>query len=105
MQAEMRLDSNELTAFFPSRLRISACFLLPGGWYHGAEKGGAMNSFIERSKSSGLGIWCALLVILVLVVAILFAILGRSPLVLGVAIVGGVIMGVGLLIVLRKFFG
>ena len=64
-----------------------------------------MNSFIERSKSSGLGIWCALLVILVFVVAILFAILGSSPLVLGVAIVGGVIMGVGLLIVLRKFFG
>ena len=64
-----------------------------------------MNSFIERAKSSGLGIWCALLVILVFVVAILFAILGSSLLVLGVAIVGGVIMGVSLLIVLRKFFG
>ena len=71
----------------------------------GPKRGGAMNSFIERARSSGLGIWCALLVILVFVVAILFAILGSSPLVLSVAIVGGVIMGVGLLIVLRKFFG
>lgn len=64
-----------------------------------------MNSFIERAKSSGLGIWCALLVTLVFVVAILFAIVGSSPLVLGIAIAGGVIMGVGLLVVLRKFFG
>ena len=105
MQAGRGRDSNELTALLPSRRRISACFLLPGGWYHGAEKGDAMNSFIARAKSSGLGIWCALLVILVFVVAILFAIVGSSPLVLGIAVVGGVIMGVGLLIVLRKFFG
>jgi hypothetical protein len=64
-----------------------------------------MNRFIERAKSSGLGIWCALFVTLVFIVAILFAVVGSSPLVLGISIAGGVIMGLFGLVVLRKIFG
>ena len=78
---------------------------MPIGWYHRPEKGDVMNSFIERAKSSGLGIWCALFVSMLFIVAILFAIEGSSPLVLGIAIAGGVIMGLLGLVVLRKFFG
>ena len=64
-----------------------------------------MNSIIERAKSSGLFIWCALFASLVLLVVILAFILGMTTTVLVIAVVGAVIIGVSGLVVLRKLFG
>ena len=63
-----------------------------------------MNSFMDRSKRSGLPIWAALFATLIILVAILGFIMGMTTVVLGIAIVGAVIIGVSGLVVLRKFF-
>ncbi len=78
--------------------------MMPVGWYHGAEKGDVMNSFMDRAKRSGLPIWAALFATLIILVAILGFIMGMTTVVLGIAIVGAVIIGVSGLVVLRKFF-
>ena len=71
----------------------------------GPKKGGAMNAFMDRAKSSGLPIWAALFASLVIVVAILGFIMGMTTVVLGIAIVGAVIVGGYGLVVLLKLFG
>lgn len=64
-----------------------------------------MNSFMDRANKSGLPIWAALFATLIILVAILGFIMGKSPVVLGIAIVGAVIIGLYGLVVLKKFFG